>query len=352
MLKLQSLRVIHWAKLARDESVSSIEPGAFLRRSWVGPWDLASRMLQVGTCQRKLWIFDEETLSECMGSMVGPERVCAEALRDGMDVYSGASAYGFLLRFATGLESAVRGETDVFGQIKDAWLAFESAGGAQARELSPWIQRLYEDTKEIRSRFLQSVGGASYGSLVRQILRKHVVCTDSDERPILLLGAGPIAVSVAPWLATGEFGELQVANRTESRALALGEEVVARQGEAARPGFVGWDIDAEMNAWRRARAVVIGVPLDSARDSIRRLNCPPETPVIHLGTLRAEAREWRDMPNFFALDDLFEIQRQAEGIRGDRFTRALRACEERAMLRGMGGSLSLAHGWEDLAAFV
>jgi hypothetical protein len=115
---------------------------------------------------------------------------------------------------------------------------------------------------------------------------------------------------------------------------------------------VGWDVEAEMSSWQGARAVVIGVPLDSVRDELRRLSCPASTPVIHLGTLRAEAGAWSDMPNFFALDDLFEIQRQAEGVRGDRFTRALRACEERAMLRGMGGSLSLAHGWEDLAAFV
>jgi hypothetical protein len=70
-----------------------------------------------------------------------------------------------------------------------------------------------------------------------------------------------------------------------------------------------------------------------------------------LGTLRSEAQDWAKCPNFYALDDLFEIQRQAEGVRGDRFTRALRACDERARLRAMGGSISIAHGWEDLAAF-
>ncbi len=352
MSYLRSLRLIHWAKAGKEAELSSVPPGAFLRRALFGVNGLESSLFHIATCQRELWIFDEEALAEVMGSPVGPERICAEALRDGAEVYSGAGAYGFLLRFSTGLESAVRGETDVFGQLRDAWSLFEQGGSRQARELSSWIQRLYEDTKEIRSRFLQSVGGASYGSLVRQILRKQSLQIENDIRPILLIGAGPIAVSVAPWLATGEFGPLWVANRTASRAESLAQEVVARQGEKARPALVGWELESELKSWQAARAVVIGVPLDAARDELRRAHCPESTPIVHLGTLRAEAPAWRELPNFFALDDLFEIQRQAEGVRGDRFTRALQACEERARLRAMGGSLSISHGWEDLAAFI
>jgi|GEM_PF-325992 len=352
VLNLRSLRLIHWAKAGKGTESSSEQPGAFLQRAWFGLGGLESRLLHIATCQRELWIFDEEALAETLGSQSGPERICAEALRDGAEVYSASGAYAFLLRFSTGLESAVRGETDVFGQLRDSWALFEQSGSRQARELSPWIQRLYEDTKEIRSRFLQSVGGASYGSLVRQILRKQASQLDHDIRPVLLIGAGPIAVSVAPWLATGEFGPLWVANRTAARAESLAQEVVARQGERARPALVGWELESELKSWQAARAVVIGVPLDIARDELRRAHCPASTPIVHLGTLRAEAPEWRRLPNFYALDDLFEIQRQAEGVRGDRFTRALQACEERARLRAMGGSLSISHGWEDLAAFI
>ncbi len=354
MRTIRSLRVIHWSKLAQSALETESEPGAFLRRAWVGGDQVASACFHLGTCQRQLWIFDEETLATGMGSVAGPERICAEALRDGAEVYSGIGAYGFLIRFASGLESAIQGETDVFGQLKDAWSSFEKRGGVQARELSPWIQRLFEDTKEIRSLYLQSVGGASYGSLVRQLLRgiRKAHAPSGEQAPILLVGAGPIAVSVAPWLSTGEFGPLWVSNRTESRARALGDEVVARQGEKARPQFVGSDLDSEMAAWAKARAIILAVPLDRERDAIRRQHWPVGVPVIHLGTLRAEAPDWSGSPDFYALDDLFEIQRQAEGVRGDRFTRALRACDERARLRGMGGSLSIAHGWEDLAAFL
>jgi len=288
-----------------------------------------------------------------MGTISGPERLCAEALRAGAEVYSATGAYAFLLRFATGLESAVRGETDVFGQLKEAWVHYKQNRGVLYRDLSPWMQRLFEDTKEIRSQYLQSVGGASYGSLVRQLLRTYI--KQQGERlgadHTLLVGAGPIALSVAPWLATGEFGKLWVLNRTEKKALHLADEVVARQGEKARPYILQGDIVSEQSAWEAAKVVVLAVPLDHERDEQRRAKWPQGVPVVHLGTLRAEAPDWAQHENFFALDDLFEIQRQAEGIRGDRFTRALRACEERARLRAMGGSISIAHGWEDLAAF-
>jgi len=357
MPHLRSLRVIHWAKLgaassdSRDErsDIDSLGVGV-----WALPVPLDSVIFHLGTCQRKLWVYDENALAEKMGSISGPERLCAEALRLGAEVYSGSGAYSFLLRFATGLESAVRGETDVFGQLKEAWAQYEQERGHLYRELSPWIQRVFEDTKEIRSQYLQSVGGASYGSLARQLLRNLMKesQTQSDIRPILLVGAGPIAVSVAPWLSSGEFGELWVSNRTPEKAQALAEEVVARQGEKARPQILAGDLESEAPAWRQARAVILAVPLDRERDEKRRAEWLSGTPVLHLGTLRSEAQDWSKYPNFYALDDLFEIQRQAEGVRGDRFTRALRACDERARLRAMGGSISIAHGWEDLAVFL
>ena len=38
------------------------------------------------------------------------------------ELYQGADAYGFLLRLASGLESEIAGETEIFGQIKEAWI--------------------------------------------------------------------------------------------------------------------------------------------------------------------------------------------------------------------------------------
>src|SRR5262245_60181131 len=69
------------------------------------------------TCQRRLWVGDARG-----GGFP------AAAL-------SGEEAYLLLLRIATGLESAVAGETDVFGQLKQAWREFAESGNALVAEL-------------------------------------------------------------------------------------------------------------------------------------------------------------------------------------------------------------------------
>jgi hypothetical protein len=63
-------------------------------------------------------------------------------------------AYAFLLRFACGLESKLVAETEIFGQIKQAWRDFSEPRLALARQLSPWIQQLFQDAKEIRAQYL------------------------------------------------------------------------------------------------------------------------------------------------------------------------------------------------------
>src|SRR2546430_2266818 len=68
------------------------------------------------SCQRRLWVTTRERLS---GQHLN------------VDVFVGQEAYRFLLQVTTGLESAIPGETDVFGQFKEAWRQFQAGGAAQ-----------------------------------------------------------------------------------------------------------------------------------------------------------------------------------------------------------------------------
>ena len=145
---------------------------------------------------------------------------------------------------ACGLESKLVAETEIFGQIKQAWRDFSERGSPLARQLSPWMQLLFQDAKEIRAQYLGSLGSASYGSQVRRLLGE-----EAGVGPTLLIGAGQLAQSVAPWL-TGS--ELWLWNRTAERAQELARELAKRNPE--RPvRVIEGGAEAELAAWR-ARA--------------------------------------------------------------------------------------------------
>ncbi len=313
---LRGLTVLHYRKgSVRPEGPPSIP-------SCLGP------TLILDTCQR--WI--------CV--LRSPE---PRAPQPGVDVFTGEGAYRFLLRVTTGLESRLQGETNIFGQVKQAW----APHGASF----PWLQRLFEDTKEIRAQHLTDVGGPSYGRLVRRLL--HPV-TSPDNRPVLLVGAGELAQAVAPWL-TGF--PLLILNRDLRRAEALAE-ALRRHGHPRHAITVVHASDAEA-AWQNAQAIVLCIPFDAAADAERlrmfrartESTGRPSPHVIHLGGSHAQAGDWVRFPHFHSLDDLFALHQRESGARNTQLRRADGACLERARLRALGPSLSISHGWEDLASF-
>ena len=209
------------------------------------------------------------------------------------------------------------------------------------------MRRLFEDTKEIRSRHIQNLGGTSYGSLVRKLLRERMQATGRT-KPVLLVGAGAFAGSIAPWLASQDREqELWIYNRTVSKAVALKNSLTGNVRVL--------DPTEEEIAWRTAAHVVVCVPLDQTRDA-ERISWfaagDSSRSIIHLGGILAECGQWKALTNFRCLDHVFEMQKNLNELRFAALERAKRACLERARLRALDGSLSTPHGWEDLAALV
>ncbi|MBU6155134.1 MAG: hypothetical protein KGP28_12595, partial [Bdellovibrionales bacterium] len=147
---------------------------------------LSRPLLEVKTCQRSFLLSWEELhLPNCRRS------------------FRGVEAYEFLLRFASGLESEIKGETDVFGQLKTAIKTFtEEFPESDEQNL---FSKIFEDTKEIRAQYLQGIGGNTYGALARRLLNP------TPGSRVLILGAGQISKSVAPYFADSR---LTLFNRT------------------------------------------------------------------------------------------------------------------------------------------
>jgi hypothetical protein len=293
---------------------------------------------EIRTCQRSVVIlYGFEALAAAR----------AQFPADGaLEQFEGAAAYAFLLRMCCGLESKLVAETEIFGQIKQAWRDFSAGASPLAQQLSPWMQQLFCDAKEIRAHYLGSLGSASYGSQVRRLLGD-----DAAAGPTLLIGAGQLAQAVAPWL-TGS--ELWLSNRTAARARELARELGKRSPE--RPVRVLEDgVEGELAAWRSAHQIVICVPPDAESDRLRIAAWRERTGgggrIIHLGAGAEGTAPWNGLPEFVSLGALFDMLQAHSDVRRRQIERARAACREKALLRGLGANASHPHSWEDLAAF-
>jgi glutamyl-tRNA reductase len=324
-MELRQINVLHW-RSAHQVSASVHDEGS-------GP-----NVFLIDTCQRRV-------------AMVSGRDALDSARRhfpdDGaLEHFEGPDAYAFLLRFACGLESKLVAETEIFGQIKQAWRDYSAHAGPLSKALSPWIQHLFHDAKEVRAQYLRGLGSLSYGSQVRRLLGDEI-----NSGPTLLLGAGQLAQAVAPWL-TGS--ELWLWNRTATRARELATELAKRHPQ--RPvKLIESSTQAELAAWRAARQIVLCVPPDAVADQARveawRQRFPGGGRIIHLGAGTDGAEPWKSLPECVSLGALFDMLQAQSELRRRQLEHSRRACREKALLRSLGASTSHSHSWEDLAAF-
>lgn len=251
--------------------------------------------LPVTTCLRRLWI---GTTTPSHAPAGQPE------------TYTGTLAYRFLLEFVTGLHSEIPGETNVLGQFRQAWFRWREARPAAAATLATTVDALLRDARAIRARHLHGVGGESYASLVRRLVRPA-----RGDR-LLIVGAGELARSIWPFF------------RQQSTALWNRSPIGGRAPAWLQQFHPG---DGE-HAARWARHVILTTPPDSQNDAswARWLNASGPTTVTHLGHRRPGAFDVATAEQRFFLDQLFELRQAQANVRSLQVARARAACKDRA----------------------
>src|SRR5437867_3713921 len=142
--------------------------------------------------------------------------LCAE--RGDLDphiyVCEGAAAVRHLLRVTAGLDSMVLGETEITGQIKNAYEIARNAG-LTGRVLNRLFQRAFQVTKEIRTRTGIGRGTVSIKSTAVELIGK----TDLSRQSIMVLGAGEMAENCVRLLLKKGAQSIFISNRSFDRAL-------------------------------------------------------------------------------------------------------------------------------------
>jgi glutamyl-tRNA reductase len=140
-------------------------------------------------------------------------------LDDQIYVHEDAAAVRHLLRVTAGLDSMVLGETEITGQIKNAY-EIARAAGFTGRVLNRLFQRAFQTAKEIRTRTGIGCGTVSIKSaaldLVRRISEEEV-----SHRSIMVIGAGQMAESCIRFLIKKGASSMLISNRSFDRAFDL-----------------------------------------------------------------------------------------------------------------------------------
>ena len=135
----------------------------------------------------------------------------------------GQDALRHLFRVASGLESMVMGETQITGQVRDA---YETARleGLTGKVLNRVFQKALQTAKMIRTKTTIGCGARSVGGVAVAYARDALGAKGLKKQTVLMIGAGEMASCCLLHLQKKGACEVIVANRSVERARTLAEE--------------------------------------------------------------------------------------------------------------------------------
>lgn len=135
------------------------------------------------------------------------------------------AAVAHLFSVASGLESAVLGESEILGQVRTAWETAQAEGGARAT-LNLLFRHAIETGKRARTETSIGKHTASVSHAAVEMANEQLGSLAG--RRVLVVGAGEMGEGVAVALVGAGASDITVTNRTEDRAMQLAQRVGGR----------------------------------------------------------------------------------------------------------------------------
>ncbi len=211
----------------------------------------------------------------------------------------GEPAVQHLFRVAAGIDSLVIGESEILGQVRQAFTAATAAGSG-----NPILARLFHSALRVgrRARSETEIGthGLSVSGLAVSLSRK--VLGDLQRKSVLVVGAGEAGQHSAAALAQSGVGRLMVTTRRSGLA-----EEIARQLNGVALPFEDMpsalsEADVVISATAASTAIISAEQVDGAMES------RPKRPlvIVDIAVPRDVEASARKIPgvHLFDIDDL------------------------------------------------
>jgi glutamyl-tRNA reductase len=141
-------------------------------------------------------------------------------------IKEGSEAVEHLFSVVSGLDSMVIGETEITGQVKQAYLAAQAAR-LTGRVTNRLFQTALQAAKEIRTQTCIGRGATSVGSVAVE-LAERIFDQDLSSKTVMIIGAGKMGEACVRHLAKKGARSILVSNRSYDRALSLATEFGGR----------------------------------------------------------------------------------------------------------------------------
>lgn len=135
------------------------------------------------------------------------------------------AAVHHLFSVASGLESAVLGESEILGQVRNAWEVAQGEGGARAT-LNLLFRHAVETGKRARTETSIGRHTASVSHAAVEMAHEHLGSLEG--RRVLVVGAGEMGEGIAVALVGAGATDITVTSRTSERADHLAQRVDGR----------------------------------------------------------------------------------------------------------------------------
>lgn len=227
----------------------------------------------------------EDARNELIDALSRAHDVERELLIDHLYVHSGDDVAHHLCRVAAGLDSLVLGETEILGQVGDAFEAGKTSG-----TVGPGLSLLFRTaiTAGRRARTETAIGANPATASSMALALAEGVLGDLREKRVLVVGAGRIGLQSLKALAGRGVARTAVANRSRERASEVAERFgaivydlgeledalswadVAVTATSSETPVVGAELARKALSRRSDRPLVLvdlAVPADVERDS-------------------------------------------------------------------------------------
>ena len=159
---------------------------------------------------------DVARLFECMGRE-------APSLSSHVYCKQGDNALAHLFKVSSGLDSMVMGETQITGQVRDAYEAARKSK-MTGKILNSVFQKALQTAKAVRTKTSLGQGARSVGGVAVAHAREVLGSEGLARHKILMIGAGEMAACCLLHLRKKGECDVVVANRSLDRAQRLAEE--------------------------------------------------------------------------------------------------------------------------------
>ncbi|MEO7412267.1 MAG: glutamyl-tRNA reductase [Opitutaceae bacterium] len=211
----------HTAPLAVREKLTLGESAAAALHAELAALPDLREFTMLSTCNR-VEFYGVATSPEAVSQVQA--RFCARQQFDSAEFEKirlslrGRDTIRHLLEVAAGLDSQMLGETEIFGQVKEAY-ALAQKRGSTGPVLNRVFQKAFQAAKNVRTNTAITEGQVSVANVAVELASK--IFGDLRETRVLLLGAGEIGEKTARAFQSRGAATITVSSRSFERAMAL-----------------------------------------------------------------------------------------------------------------------------------